>query len=97
MSKRVNHIKKSVEELTGIDFGSFITKSRKREIMQALTLFIAITRQNTNMTQELVGLIINRDHATIIHHEKKYQNYMETDSYFRELAETISKSLPWNH
>jgi chromosomal replication initiation ATPase DnaA len=94
-SDRINAIKEAIKSETGISFSRLLTLSRNPAVMQSKTLFIAIVSISENYSTSAIGQLIERDHVTVMHHLKKYANYMQTDKAFRQLAESIISKLLW--
>lgn len=74
-------------------------KSRKNCLPDARHIYCFIVKQAhdnrkiAKATLELIGDVINKDHATVIHGYRKVRNIMETDKAFRCLVEQIIKSI----
>tara|TARA_R110000744_G_scaffold90273_1_gene175289 strand:+ start:463 stop:1101 length:639 start_codon:yes stop_codon:yes gene_type:complete len=76
----LNIIKEATEVITGCDI---TIKTRKREYVQARNLFSHFSRE-AGYTLEKIGEFLNKDHATIIHSLKSFQNDIETDVHFQK-------------
>ena len=73
-------IKEATEAVTGCDI---TIKTRKREYVQARNLFSHFSRE-AGYTLEKIGAFLNKDHATIIHSLKSFQNDIDTDVHFQK-------------
>lgn len=73
-------IKEATEVVTNCDI---TIKTRKREHVQARNLFSHFARE-AGYTLEKIGAFLNKDHATIIHALKSFQNDIDTDVHFQK-------------
>ena len=58
-------IKQCVENVTGVE--DISAKTRTYEVSTARWLYIKIARENTKHSLKSIGVIINRDHSTVLH------------------------------
>jgi ribosomal protein L29 len=58
-------IKQCVEKVTGVE--DISSKTRTYEVSTARWLYIKIARENTKHSLKSIGVIINRDHSTVLH------------------------------
>ena len=71
-----------------------VSKTRKREIVQARQLAMFFSKQMTKSSLANIGKLIgNRDHATVLHACKTVKNLNETDKTFQGYFEDIKKRL----
>ena len=71
-----------------ITLEEFIGRSRKREVVYARQHFFKIMRDNTKMSLEGIGDIINRSHCSVIHSLKEFEknmNYTDYSKPYREM------------
>ena len=70
-----------------IDIDDLRSLKREADIVKARALSSYICRRKTTASYTDIGNYINRDHATIIHHNKKmeYMTKDETEDYFNIL------------
>ncbi len=59
-------------------------KCRKRNYVEARTIYFALCREFTKYPFKIIGSFIDRDHATCVHGLKVYNDLMQTDKVFRE-------------
>lgn len=64
MKTTVEEIRKYVESRTGLDISS---KTRKRPYVDARALYFALCRKHTNASFDEIGVLVNRDHSTVVH------------------------------
>tara|TARA_R110000737_G_scaffold344113_1_gene370926 strand:- start:63 stop:494 length:432 start_codon:yes stop_codon:yes gene_type:complete len=69
------NIKKIVEAETGIE--DISTRSRKQHIVEARIIFSVLCLRHTKNSYHRIAEIMNRDHSTIVHHRKLYNNWLE--------------------
>jgi len=68
-------------------------RSRKKEVSYARIVFFHYARERTTESLDAIGKMVARDHSTVLHGVKKYQEYIEyTD--FKNISDKIKKALP---
>lgn len=66
------HIVEIVAKLTGCGIGELRKESRStKKITEARQLFVLLARQHTTYSYPKIGVVLNRDHSTIMYLEKK--------------------------
>jgi hypothetical protein len=80
-----------VSEVTGVPVKAMMSKSRKREIVMARQFFCKRARSFREIRRgkafpifsfDLIGLYINRDHATVIHSIDVVNTIVEVSAYY---------------
>ena len=72
-------IRKAVETVTSCDV---VERTRQREYVQARSIFYRFARDN-KQTLQAIGQFLKRDHATVMHSLKKFEQDVQYDSVFR--------------
>lgn len=85
----INHIRK----VTGINI---VPVTRKREVVDLRVIYAQILLKNTNYTTIETGKYIGKDHATIIHYRKQFNNLI-TYPEFRSLYNKIVLGLNFDN
>ncbi|MDR2834836.1 MAG: chromosomal replication initiator protein DnaA [Bacteroidales bacterium] len=68
--------------------------SRKKEVVTARHIIMYFAKKYTKLSLQEIGFLIgNKDHATVIHAQKKITDHMETDKQFKKDIETIEKKF----
>ena len=78
-TKMLEVIRKAVETITSCDV---VERTRQREYVQARSIFYRFARDN-KQTLQAIGQFLKRDHATVMHSLKKFEQDVEYDSVFR--------------
>jgi len=78
-TKMLEVIRKAVETITNCDV---VERTRQREYVQARSIFYRFARDN-KQTLQAIGKFLERDHATVMHSLKKFEQDVEYDSAFR--------------
>ena len=78
-TKMLEVIRKAVETVTNCDV---VDRTRQREYVQARSIFYRFARDN-KQTLQAIGKFLKRDHATVMHSLKKFEQDVEYDSIFR--------------
>ena len=75
-------IKDYLDKEAGYDIG---VKSRKSEIVSFRTLYYKLAIETTNETLDNIGVLVNKDHATVIHSRKKLFDELMESQRFRDI------------
>lgn len=78
-TKMLEVIRKAVETITNCDV---VERTRQREYVQARSIFYRFARDN-KQTLQAIGQFLKRDHATVMHSLKKFEQDAQYDSAFR--------------
>lgn len=90
----VPHIQEAVCNYFGIPTELFLSKTRKREIVQARQIAMYLSRNLTKTSLASIGEQIGgKDHATVLHACKTVEDLMDTDRSFRGYIHDIEKQL----
>lgn len=88
----VMKIQNAIHEVMGLKFGDYITKSKKRDGFFARMIFVYHCRQN-RMRLTKIAEYVKRDHSTMLHLLKKYQDDFNFNPQFREIATKVNNIL----
>ena len=90
----IEFIKNTVAEYFKIPSDKLIGKSRKRNIVVARQLSMALTKNLTTKSLKSIGAAFGgRDHSTVIHSCKAVQDAMDTDQEFKTIATDLDKKI----
>jgi len=81
----IEHIK----NVSGIDITN---DTRKRSVVELRVIYAQIMLKNSDLTTKQTAKYLNKDHATIIHYRKLFDNLFAY-SEFRELYKKITEKL----
>jgi chromosomal replication initiation ATPase DnaA len=79
-------ILQKIQDQTGVDLTTEF--SRKQNFVELRFIFCKIGR-DLGHDLKSIGRSIKRDHSTVIHSLKKFEDYYQTDRKFRELYESL--------
>ncbi len=80
----IDKIQTIVCEHFDLELATLVSKSRKREIVQARQIAMYLAKYNTRESLQNIGRKIGqRDHATVLHACKTVSNLMDTDKSFK--------------
>lgn len=88
----VLQIQNAIHEVTGLKFNEYITKSRKRDGFYARMIFVYHCRQH-KMKLVKIAEYVHRDHSTMLHLLKKYQDDFTYNPQFRDIATKVNNIL----
>jgi chromosomal replication initiator protein len=90
----VNKIQETVCRYFNLDEALVMSKSRKREIVQARQITSYIAKKYTNESLSHIGKIVGgKDHATVLHSINLVKDQMEVNKPFRLTVEAIEGCL----
>ncbi len=90
----ISDIQKTVCSYFSLSPESMLSKSRKREIVQARQIAMYLSRQMTKDSLASIGAQIGgKDHATVLHAYNTVCDLMETDKHFKQYVVEIEKKL----
>jgi hypothetical protein len=89
---QIDRIRYIVKEVTGYD-PCFGTKYQTMERVMSRQLFIYFVRLNVKISQQRLGDIIGKDHATINHAIKCVNKYKDIEPEYATIFQTIDKKL----
>jgi hypothetical protein len=75
-----------------INSEKFRSKSREREYVDVRSIFSYVARR-FNFKYATIGKYLNKDHTTIIHHQKIAENLLETDPIYKSKYEHIVNKI----
>lgn len=85
-------IQNAIHEAMGLKFNDYITKSRKRDGFFARMIFVYHCRMH-KMKLTKIAEYVHRDHSTMLHLLKKYQDDFKYNPQFREIATRVNNIL----
>ena len=88
-TKMLEVIRKAVETITNCDV---VERTRQREYVQARSIFYRFARDN-KQTLQAIGQFLKRDHATVMHSLKKFEQDVQYDSVFRANYKAVKDIL----
>lgn len=77
----VNELKDIIEKDLRIDIDN---PSRVRPIVEARFMYYHILHKYYNFSLNQIGATVNKDHATVLHGLRQFENLYEFDSFFKE-------------
>ncbi len=90
----IDYIAKTVCEYFDLPADALLTKTRKREIVQARQIAMYFSKNLTKHSLAAIGSQIgDKDHATVLHACKTVNNLMETDKKFKAYLIEIEKKI----
>ena len=94
-NRNVMAIQNAVHEVMGLKFSDYIGKSRKRLKCYARMIFVHQCRA-LPMKLTSIAQLVNREHSTLVHVLKKYDDDMRFNPQFRDFALKVDKILKNN-
>lgn len=82
-------IKKLIEAETGIE--NISVKSRKQHIVEARVVFTTLCLRHTKDSYETIAKVINRDHSTVVHCRKIYNNWTHFPKHYLKNLSLLDK------
>ena len=69
-------------------------KSRKREYVEARSLYFKLMKDLTDMSLTSIGKTLQKDHALVIHAIKSYETYSFYEEHLSEAYDYIVEKMP---
>ena len=88
-TKMLEVIREAVEAVTSCDV---VIRTRQVEYVQARSIFYKFAREN-KQTLQAIGKFLRRDHATVMHSLKKFEQDVQYDSAFRTKYNAVKDIL----
>lgn len=85
-------IQNAIHDVTGLRFNQYITKSRKRDGVFARMIFVYHCRKR-KMKLIQIAKYVHRDHSSMLHLLKKYDDDFKYNPQFREMATRVNNIL----
>jgi len=90
----IDYIQKIVADYFNISVENLLSKSRKREVVQARQIAMFFSKKLTKYSLASIGLQTgSKDHATVLHACKTVNDLMETDKQFKKYVTEIDKKI----
>lgn len=89
----VMQIDNAIYEVTGMKFNEYITQSRKRDGVFARMIFVYHCRKQYKMKLTKIAKYVHRDHSSLLHLLKKYNDDFKYNPQFRDLAIRVNNIL----
>lgn len=72
-------------------------KSRKREYVEARSLYFKLMKDLTNMGLVSIGRTLQKDHACVIHSIKSFENYSFYEKHLQDAYDYVVDKIPINN
>ena len=80
-------------EAFGVSLAEAVSKSRVHEAVCARRAYIALSRYHLGSSYNTIGMIINRDHSTILHNLRGHNTWMEVYPEYAGIYESIEEEI----
>ena len=84
-----------IEHIKNVSGYDIRKETRVRNIVELRVIYAQLLLKNSDLTTKQTGKYINKDHATIIHYRKQFDNFFMY-SEFRDLYYKITSNLKLN-
>lgn len=93
----IESITKVICDYFKIDENKIRDKTRKKEIVMARQVAMYLSKEMTKSSLKTIGLHFGgRDHATVIHSCSTIENLKQSDTYYKDLIETLRSNIELN-
>lgn len=90
----IDYIQKVICDYFNLPVELMVSKTRKREIVQARQLAMYFSKKLTKASLATIGLHCgNKDHATVLHACRTVNNLQETDKHFKTYIDELEKKI----
>lgn len=90
--QRVERIRMAIKEVTGIDPAED-TSERFQDQVKARQYFMYFVRKYTKLSLREIGLLINKDHATVIWALECVKKFQDIEPEYADITANIDKRL----
>jgi chromosomal replication initiation ATPase DnaA len=90
--QRVERIRMAIKEVTGIDPAED-TSDRFQDQVKSRQYFMYFVRKYTKLSLRETGLLINKDHATVIWAIECVKKFQEIEPEYADISNNIDKRL----
>tara|TARA_R110000851_G_scaffold127415_2_gene259434 strand:- start:249 stop:713 length:465 start_codon:yes stop_codon:yes gene_type:complete len=66
------------------------TVTRKREYVEARAIYFKLLRDNSRMSTSAIGKTMNKDHATVLHFNRKIKDWFLFDKQLKQDYDTLN-------
>ena len=81
----------AIERIMGVEIYLLVGKKRQRHIVDARKVFCYIMKENSRLSLESIGFMINKDHATVLHSINTLKKLIEYDRQLKSDLEEVEK------
>jgi chromosomal replication initiator protein len=93
----IDYIQKTVADYFNITVEELLSKSRKRDVVQARQIAMFFSKKLTKYSLASIGNQTgSKDHATVLHACKTVNDLMETDKQFKKYVTEIDKKIKFS-
>lgn len=89
----INYIKQLICAYYELDSNVYSSRRRDTDTLKAKHTAMYMVKKNTKLKLTEIGNIFGYDHATVIHVEKKFNNYIEYDRNFKKDMDEIQSII----
>ena len=101
LKDRTNRVRLSKEDVldiisneSGVGVNEIVSRSRKKEIVNALFIFCSIMKDHYNYSLVYIGeLIGGRDHTSVIHAINQHRSRVKNEDAYRDLTSNIYQKI----
>lgn len=86
-------ILESIEDVLRLNYKQIASTVRKGTYVTARIFYCHFMRKHLNWSLKEIGASINRDHTTIIHSLKNYEDYFRNEEVFRSTNKAIEEAI----
>lgn len=95
--KFANMLIQEITTKSGIDAVDLLSKTRRREVSDMRQFTFWSIRSTTKLSLGAIGGIFGRDHATVLHGIKNFENLVMTDRIYKDSVKSIVDSIDNQH
>lgn len=90
-------VKEITSEILDIPLDKMVSRSRKRDVVEARQIAMHISEKKKLGTLENIGIVYNRDHSTVLHAKKTINNlitYNKAVNYkYMEILNAVEEAM----
>jgi hypothetical protein len=83
----------SIEEILNLNYQQIASPTRSSLYVTARIFYCYLMRKHLNWSLKEIGSSINRDHTTVIHSLRNYEDYLLNEEVFRSTNKAIEEAV----
>lgn len=82
-----------ISEECDVSLPEIISRCRKKEVVNARFIFCTVMKKHFKYSLTRIGNIVGRDHTTVIHAIREFNNRYENEDYFKSTVNKIYNKI----
>lgn len=93
LGSELDQLGQTVANMYGVTVERMKSRSKLTELVEARVIFSLIARHDCEKTFKTIGQWMKRDHSTIMHHFKAYNDWLAMPTYYKRQLDSYEACL----